>query len=66
MKKIRPLGQITDDLEPLLLELAINHEMQWNEILAIIHSYLMVHCPANQEEYSDGSHPEFYYGEKRK
>lgn len=60
---LRPLGQITGDLEPLLLEMADDHDMQWGEILNIIHGYLLVHCPDAQEQYTeDGSSPVFYYG----
>lgn len=65
MKKLRPLGNITQDLEPLIEEMVEGHDMQWNEILAIIHSYLVVHYPDAQEKYLDGTSPEFYYGEKK-
>lgn len=59
----RALGQITGDLEPLLQELTDKHEMQWHEILGLIHAYLVVHCPQGQETYTaDGDHPVFYYG----
>ena len=62
MKKIRPLGQITEDLEPLILEMVESHELQWHEVMGLIHSYLMVHCPQAQEEYNDGGTPNYYYG----
>lgn len=62
MKKIRPMGQITEDLEPLILEMIEQHELQWHEILAIIHGYLMVHCPQGQEQYTEGGNPKYYYG----
>ena len=62
-KKIRPLGKITSDLEPLILEMVEDHDMQWGEILSLIHGYLLIHCPGAQEEYKDGSNPIFYYGE---
>lgn len=62
---LRPLGQITGDMEPLLLEMACQHDMQWHEILAIIHAYLAVHCPAQQERYTaDNTTPVYFYGHK--
>jgi len=63
-KKLRPLGAITGDLEPLLLEMVETHDLQWSEVLNIIRGYLEVHCPDAREEYTDGGHPEFYYGPK--
>lgn len=65
MAKLRPLGQVTDDLETLLCEMAINHELQMGEVLALVKCYLDVHIPGCAETYSDGSSPEFYYGPKR-
>lgn len=63
MKKLRPVGQITADLEVHLLELAYGHELQWHEILSLVHGWLMVHHPSGQEVYdSDGSSPVFQYG----
>jgi hypothetical protein len=61
-KRIRSLGDITDELEPLLLEMAENHKMQHGEILNIIRGYLEIHCPDSQEVYRDGTKPVFYYG----
>jgi hypothetical protein len=64
-KKVRPTGDIMLDMEKLLLEMAIDHDMQWYEILNLVHGYLQVHCPNSQETYTkDGSHPVFYYGPK--
>lgn len=66
MKKLRPLGQITTDLEPLLIEMVESHEMQTHEILGIIFQYLQAHLPQATEVYTDdGSSPIFYYGPKR-
>lgn len=63
MGKLRPLGEITDDLEPLILEMTDQHNMQWHEVLSIVHAYLQVHCPSAQEVYTeDGSSPMYYYG----
>lgn len=65
-KKIRPLGQITQDMEELLLEMTEQHELQWHEVLYLVHGYLVVHCPDAQEEYDEGGNPIFYYGPRRK
>lgn len=58
---LRPLGQVTDDLEPLLVEMAEGHEMQVHEILGIIYMYLQVHCPDSIERYEDGTTPILSY-----
>lgn len=60
--KLRSLGKITTDLEPLLLEMAIDHELQIHEILGIIKAYLICHCPNSIEQYDDGTIPVYYYG----
>jgi len=62
MKKLRPLGEITQDLEPLLLEMAVEHDLQHGEILNIIRGYLEIHVPDQKEQYTDGTSPVFYYG----
>lgn len=64
MKKLRPLGDITQDLEPLLLEMAVDHDLQHGEILNIIRGYLEIHVPGQKEQYTDGTRPVFYYGHK--
>lgn len=61
---MRPLGDITSDMETLISEMVDDHDMQWGEILNIIRGYLEVHRPDAQEEYEDGGHPTFYYGPK--
>lgn len=63
-KKLRKVGDILQDMEPLLLEL-VDHELQWGEILALTHSYLMIHAPGMQEEYEDNTNPVYYYGVKK-
>lgn len=63
--KLRPLGQITGDMEPLLLEMACQHDMQYHEILGLIHAYLLAHYPEGREVYTaDGSYGTYYYGHK--
>ena len=57
MAKLRPLGDITQDLEPLLFEMVEKHDLQTHEILAIIKGWIDVHYPDANEEYLDGSSP---------
>jgi hypothetical protein len=65
-KKLRPLGHTLLDLETLLLEMTIDHDLQWGDVLNLVRGYLEVHVPGAQEEYvDDGGHPEFYYGPPR-
>jgi hypothetical protein len=62
-KKIRPLGDILLDMEPLMNE-AMDHELQWGDFLGLMHAWLMIHRPHDREEYTAGGHPEFRYGPK--
>ena len=62
MSKIRPLGNITEDMEKLLFEMVDDHDLQWGEILNLVHGHLAIHLPNAQEEYEDNSSPVFYYG----
>ena len=59
--KIRPIGDILLEMEPLILEM-IDHKLQWGDILNLVRGYLEVHCPGAQEEYDEGGNPKFYYG----
>jgi len=56
-KKLRPLGKITLDMEPLLFEMVEGHEMQVHEIFAQIRAWAEVHYPDAIEEYMDGTNP---------
>ena len=61
--KLRPLGDITTDLEPLILEMVCEHKLQAHELLGMIYLYLQVHCPSSIEVYdADGSSPVLFYG----
>lgn len=62
MAKLRKVGDITLDLELLLSELAVDHELQHGEILALVHVYLTIHHPDAKEQYDAGGSPIFYYG----
>ena len=59
--KLRPLGKITSDLEPLIEELIDGHKLQWGEVLFLIYGYLMIHYSDAQEQYEDGTNPKFTY-----
>ena len=62
MSKLRPFGQLTDDLEELLAEAAESHELQLGEILAWVKTYIEVHYPDAVEKYVDNTVPVYYYG----
>ncbi len=60
--KMRSLGEIMLDLEPLILEMVEQQEMQYSDVLGIIFSYMEVHCPNAREKYMDGTSPIYFYG----
>lgn len=62
MSKIRPLGDILLDIEPLLLEAMVDHDLQYGDMLGMLYAYLLVHLPDNKEVYDEGGSPVFYYG----
>lgn len=65
-KQLRPMGGITLDMEKLLVEMTEDHDLQWGEVLGLVHTWLQIHAPQAQEEYTDGSEsPIYYYGPKR-
>ena len=64
-KKLRPAGDITGDVEPLIHELAIGHGLQKGEILALFNAMIDIHFPDSIELYEKGGSPEFYYGPRR-
>lgn len=65
MAKKRKVGDIFLELEILIDELIEDHEFQWGDILYWILGHLKIHRPDAQEEYLDGTNPEFQYGPKR-
>jgi hypothetical protein len=62
--KLRPLGDVLLDMELLLDEMLIHHDLQHGDVLALIYSHMQVHNPKQKEEYEDGTHPIYYYGPK--
>jgi hypothetical protein len=57
VSKLRPLGSITTDLELLLDEMCIQHDMQHHEVLALVNASLCLHFPNSKEEFEDESLP---------
>lgn len=64
-KKLRRVGDIMMDMEKLLFELHIGHDLQHGEVLYIIHGWQKVHVPDHVETYEDGTNP-VLYGPKRR
>lgn len=64
--KLRPLGQVQDDLEPLLEEMVDGHELQSIDVMALVYQWLETHRPGCFPVYTDdGSSPVFYYGPRK-
>lgn len=61
-KRLRPLGHTLLDLEKILLEMTVDHDLQWGDVLNLVRGYLEVHVPGAQEQYTTGGSPTFYYG----
>lgn len=62
--KLRPLGDVTLDMERYFDEMVIKHDLQLGEILNMIRGYLEIHHPECIEKYKDGTSPVFYYGHR--
>lgn len=60
-RRVRPLGDVTTDLEPLLFELVDIHKLQAHEVLGIIYAWISLHYPGAIEEFEDGTNPSFIY-----
>lgn len=60
--KLRPLGQVLLDAEPLIEELLIGHELQIGDLHALLDVYVQVHYPDAREVYEDGTSPALRYG----
>lgn len=60
-KKIRPLGNITSDLEPLWFELLTEHDLQRHEVIGLFLQWAQTHM-LGEERYTDGTRPTLYYG----
>ena len=56
-KIIRPVGDVWTDMEKLLYELHIDHDMQHGEVLYGINGWQKIHVPGQMEPYTDGTKP---------
>ncbi len=63
-RSIRPLGTILLDLEVLIDELMDDQELQWGDLISLVHSHLVVHRQDAKEVYLDNTNPILYYGPK--
>lgn len=52
-KNIRPVGDIMLDMEKLLFEFHIDHDMQHQEVLGLIHWWQRSHVPEQEPKYVD-------------
>jgi len=60
-KNLRKVGDIMLDMEKLLFELHIDHDMQHGEVLYLINGWQKIHVPGQIETYEkDGTHPVLY------
>lgn len=64
-KKLRPLGDITSELESLYFEMLIDHKLQRHEVIGLFLQWCETHL-LGLETYEDGSHPIFYGPKKGK
>jgi hypothetical protein len=62
VKRARPLGTITGEIEPLLEEMCFQHDLQHGEVMALILAWLQIHAPSQREEYKAGGSPIYFYG----
>ena len=65
-KKLRPIGKILLDIEPLYRELMIDHELQRSDLVGLIKQYDESHGIEELviETYLDGSKAITYHGHK--
>ena len=64
MPKLRPLGNILLDLEPILEEMIDAHDLQKSDVVALISGWIDAHRPGCIEVYEDGTSPVLFYGPK--
>ncbi len=61
-KKLRPLGNITEALEPLWYELLLDHKLQRHEVIGLFLGWAEAHVADSIEPYVDGKKPILFYG----
>lgn len=54
------------DMEKLLYEFHLDHDMQHHEVIYLINGWQKVHVPEQIETYLDGTHPVLYGPKKSK
>lgn len=60
----RKLGDILLDLEDILDEMYLDHDMQVGDVMALVYANSVIHYPDSIEEYNDGTNPTFKYGHR--
>ncbi len=60
-KKLPKMGDVLLEHERII-QMMVDHGLQWGDILNLTRGYLEVHCPGAQEKYVAGGSPVFYYG----
>lgn len=65
-RKLRPLGEVLLDIEPLYRELMIGHKLQRSDLLGLIFQYDQTHGLTDDvvETYTDGTKAVTYHGHK--
>jgi hypothetical protein len=64
MAKLRKLGDVLLDLEPLLDEMVEGHSLQLGDVISLIVGHLRTHNPDCIEEFLDGTNPILTYAHK--
>ena len=62
---MKPVGELTCELEDILEQLVDDHDLQHGEILYLVKAWLDIHRPGAIEKYNDGSYPVFHYGHNK-
>lgn len=65
-KKLRPMGDILLEMEPLYRELMLGHKLQYSDLYGVMRQYDKTHGMDETclEHYTDGTVPIFFYGHK--
>lgn len=66
MKKLRPLGDILLDMEPLIQEIMDTHNLQNPDFIGLMDYYLRVHYPEMEPVYEDNTSPVIHFKPNKK
>ena len=58
------LGDRLLELEEVIDKMIDENDLQWGDVLNLVHGHLQVHRPDAQEDYVAGGSPVFFYGPK--